>query len=163
MPEYDDDDTAPVPPAYVGQPAAVRPMVGCVMSLNYRETVDQFLVLQLHHSIDGTAVISCPDRRIPLRIHGEGGMLGVGIPNRNPFRSVNGVTAGNIEVRLPSAFEPKQLEGTYHSGGVNVLGFGGGVSPWINDDASLDFTLYLPTTLDLSIGFKVTKLELRLM
>ncbi len=160
MPDYDSDDA----PVRDGQPVSyARPMIACTMSLRYRETSDSLLFLRVGKHIDGTAVIVCPDRRIPLRIHGDGFAPGLIIPNRTPFQSVNGVVAGNIEVRLPTVFLPKQLEGTYHSIGGDILGAGGSFSPWINSDASLDFTFYLPTTLNLSVGFDISTLELRLM
>lgn len=167
MPEYD-DDTAPVPPGYVpraGYP--VRPMIACTMSLRYREVTDQipFPILNLIRvgkHIDGTAVITCPDRVIPLRIHGDGFAPGVQIPN-GFAHSVNGYAAGDIEIRLPSVFLPKQLEGTYTSIGGELLGVGGSFSPWVNSDSSLDFKFYLPTTLNLSIGADLSTLTLTLM
>jgi len=162
-PADDDSDDAPRPPALVPVPAGAQPVLACVMKLNYRVTSDQLLILRLAKHIDGTAVIVCPDRRIPLRIQGWGFAPGLGIPNRSPFQSVNGGFAGNIEVRIPTVFAPKDLEGTYVSGGVDVLGVGPSVSPWTNTDGSAAFTLYLPKDLDLSFGFDITSIQLRLM
>lgn len=135
----------------------------CAMEVEYTETVSQLIVVRVWKQLDGKAVIRCnnvPPVRLIMR--GEGLSLGLGLPNESPFRSVNGVVAGNLSIRLPALFVPHQLEGTYHNLGGEVFGAGVSFSPWVNTDGSFQTTLYLPTTFNASAAINLSSLTLRL-
>lgn len=135
----------------------------CAMEVEYKETVSQLIVIRVWKQLDGTAVIRCnnvPPVRLIMR--GEGLSLGLGLPNESPFRSVNGVVAGNLSIRLPALFVPHQLEGTYHNLGGEVFGAGLSFSPWVNTDGSFQTTLYLPSTFNASAAINLNSLTLRL-
>lgn len=135
----------------------------CTMEVEYTETVSQLIIIRVWKQLDGVAVIRCNNvRPIKLLMRGEGLSLGLGLPNESPFRSVNGIVAGNLSIRLPALFVPHQLEGTYHNLGGEVFGAGVSFSPWVNTDGSFQTTLYLPSTFNASAAINLNSLTLRL-
>lgn len=140
-----------------------RATVLCGMDVEYREFTSQLGPIRLWKHLRGTAVIRCAHHRpVALTMHGEGPSLGLGIPNRGVFHSVNGVVAGNLQIRLPAAYAPERLAGVYHNIGGEVLGGGLSFSPWTNTDGSFNATIYLPTSLNASIAVNLTRLEFRI-
>lgn len=170
-------ETVPYVPAVQGGPVTMtsagrgnvshdpleRSTVLCTMELSYRETVSQLIIVRVWKQIDGTATIAC-NNQAPVRLvmRGEGLSLGLGLPNESPFRSVNGINAGNLSIRLPALFVPHQLEGTYHNAGAEVFGAGVSFSPWVNTDGSFNTTLYLPASFNASAAINLSSLTLRL-
>jgi hypothetical protein len=132
------------------------------MTLEYKESVTQIVVLQFWKALDGDATVFCPGHDpVRLRLQGGGPSLGLGIPNTSPFRSVQGVTSGSIPMRVPSPFVTENLEGDYLQLGPSIGGLG--LAPWVNQDAALGMTIYLPTDLNASAGVSLQRLRLYLM
>ncbi len=137
--------------------------IACVMDFEYRETVSQLIIIRVWKELKGTATVTCNNMApIKLALHAEGLSLGLGLPNQSPFRSTNGVIGGDIGIRLPTLFVPKQLEGTYHNVGGEVFGGGVSLSPWVNSDGSFTTTLYLPSSFNVSAAINLQTLTLRL-
>ena len=135
----------------------------CVMDFEYRETISQLIIVRVWKELNGTATITCNNMApIKLVMRGEGLSLGLGLPNRSPFRSVNGVVGGDLAIRLPALFVPRQLEGSYHNIGGEVFGGGVSFSPWVNSDGSFNTTLYLPNSFNVSAAINLQSLSLRL-
>lgn len=135
----------------------------CSMDMKYKETVYGFLLIRAWKELTGTAVLNCLGRDpIRLEIEGEGFAPGLQLPNQSPVHSVNEGVAANLEVRVPSALVPKQLEGEYYYGGADIVGIGGAVSPFVNSDASINITISLPSNFHLSAGISISRLSVRL-
>lgn len=161
-------DEAPAVPAVPGGPApagsAPSGTLLCAMSMEYKETVKQLLIIRVWKELEGDAVVTCPGHDpVKLRLQGSGPSLGVGLPNGSPFTSVNEVIAGSLSVRVTAPFVPHHLEGDYVHAGIEVGGIGGGLSPWVNSDASLQMVIYLPGSFNASAGVNLQTLRLYLM
>lgn len=162
-------DEAPAVPPVSGVPvetagSAPSNTLLCSMSMEYKETVKQLLVIRLWKELEGDAVVACPGHDpVKLRLQGSGPSIGVGLPNGSPFTSVNEVIAGSLSVRVTAPFVPHHLEGDYVHAGIEIGGIGGGLSPWVNSDASLQMVLYLPGSFNASAGINLQTLRLYLM
>ena len=162
-------DEAPAVPPVEGAPApaatsAPSATLLCSMSMEYKETVKQLLIIRLWKELEGDAVVSCPGHDpVKLRMQGSGPSLGIGLPNGSPFVSVNEVIAGSLSVRVTAPFVPHHLEGDYVHAGLEIGGVGAGLSPWVNSDASLQMVLYLPGSFNASAGINLQTLRLYLM
>lgn len=161
-------DEAPAVPPVDGAaaPAAGAPpgTLLCSMSMEYKETVKQLLIIRVWKELEGDAVVTCPGfEPVRLRLQGSGPSIGVGLPNGSPFTSVNEVIAGSLSVRVTAPFVPHHLEGDYVHAGIEVGGIGGGLSPWVNSDASLQMVIYLPGSFNASAGVNLQTLRLYLM
>ena len=135
----------------------------CAMEMNYKETVYGLFVLRAWREFKGTAVLTCAGREpIRLALDGTGFAPGLQLPNQSPVHSINEGVAANIEVRVPTAFAPRQLEGTYYYAGADIMGIGGAVSPFVNTDASINIAINMPAALNLSVGISISELNIRL-
>lgn len=150
-------------------PPAQAPMATlvCTMSFTYTETETRLPVLpiiRIWKELDGTAKLSCTGREtVRLRMRGEGLSLGLGIPRGSIFRNTNEGIAGSIDIRLPTAFQRKDLEGSYVQFGGEIGGVGAGISPWTNKDAAFSMVIYLPTSFNASAAINLQSLELHLL
>lgn len=145
-------------------PAPPQGTVACAMSFTYTETTTQLAIIRIWKELDGIAKIECAGKTpVRLKLKASGLSLGLGLPNSSPFHSTNEGVAGAIEVRLPAAFSPKDLEGEYARFGAEIGGVGAGVSPWINQNASFQMVLHLPTSFNASAAINLEKLELYLL
>ena len=162
------DEVPAVAPAS-GMPvaaAAANPQgtLACTMSFKYTEKVTSLVVIRLWKKIEGNAEVSCPGHdTVRLRMLGEGLSLGLGIPNKSPFKSTNEGIAGSIQIHVSLPLKLQNFEGDYVNIGAEIIGIGASLSPWINQDKSLNMTLYLPSTFNAGAAINLQKLTLFLI
>ncbi|MBI3550907.1 MAG: hypothetical protein HY077_00190 [Elusimicrobia bacterium] len=156
-------DVAPAAAKAVANPdpAALKSTFACTMDVQYTEKLVGLVVYR--KKINGTAVVHCPGNRpVELSLEGRGVALGIGIPNNGLFHSIGTGFAGNLQIRVPFPFVPKNFEGEYlNVGGSTPIG-GVAVSPWTNTDGSANVTIYLPTNVNASFNASLTSLTFKL-
>ncbi|MBI4346624.1 MAG: hypothetical protein HY553_07195 [Elusimicrobia bacterium] len=141
-----------------------KPTIVCTMSFVYAETETRLPILpviRLWKELDGTAKLACPGREpVRLKMHAEGLSLGL---TAGAFTKTNEGVAGSIDIRVPTAFQRRDLEGSYVQIGGEIGGVGAGVSPWTNKDAAFSMVIYLPTSFNASAAINLQTLELYLL
>lgn len=166
------------------QPAAVSAVVGkpiaadvrldpqpstliCVMQMEYEETSYSLIPIiggLSWKKLSGSAVVNCPERGpVRLSLRGEGPSIGIQLPSGgNPFVHRGSRVSGAVNIRVPSLITPKQFEGTYVNAGVSTPIGGAEFSPWINTSLDFQLAIYLPASLEgtLGVGLKSLKLTL---